>query len=70
MLSYLGSTTSTEKGGGFNMTKIFTYIATKKSSKLIRDARILQKKGGFPDWEAILSNPDAQGTTSYKGLKL
>ena len=51
-------------------TKIRVYIATKTSSKLIRDTKKADKNNELPNWEEILNSPDAQGTTSYKGLKL
>jgi len=50
------------------MTRV--YIATKKSSKLIRDTKKAEKKGQEINWEEILNRPEAQGTTTYRGLKL
>ena len=36
------------------MEKVRVYIATGKSRKIIRDARIAEKKGQVVDWQQVL----------------
>ena len=38
------------------MDKIRVYIATGKSRKIIRDARIAEKKGQVVDWQKVLED--------------
>ena len=38
------------------MDKIRVYIATGKSRKIIRDARIAEKKGEVVDWQKVLED--------------
>ena len=41
---------------GYIMQRIRIYIATGKSRKIIRDAKIAEKKGQVVDWNKVLND--------------